>query len=150
MLKRNLVIAICGVMLFAASALGQTYQPGDKVVVISDAELQVSGKGAVDDVWPGLTLTVKDVNDRWLWLSNGKPGWLEQRHVVPLGRQAIDRLTTMIRSDSNNAALYSGRADVWQHWENWTLPLPTTTKRFGSIRSKHSVKTWMPEPICSA
>ena len=115
MVMRTLGMTLCLCGLLSATALAQQYQRGDKVVVVSMTHLTVSGSRIVDKVWPGLTLTVRDVNGEWLWLSNGKPGWLEQRHVVPLGRQAIDRLTAMIRSDSKNTSLYSGRADVWEH-----------------------------------
>lgn len=60
-------------------------------------------------------LQVKDVNGQWLWLSNGKPGWLEQHKVVPLDRRAIDKLTELINRHPKDACYYGGRADVWEH-----------------------------------
>ena len=101
------------VLLHAAAA--EDYQPGDRVVVIAQAKLTVKGSREVDDVWPGLVLKVAAVDGRWLWVSNGKPGWLDRRHVIPLDRRAIDRLTAMIRADPGNTRLYGGRADVWEN-----------------------------------
>jgi tetratricopeptide (TPR) repeat protein len=93
-------------------AAAQTYQPGDQVVVIADANLTVENK-SVAKVWPGLTVKVTAVNGNWLWVANTKPGWLDQRHVIPLSRAAIDRLTDMIRVKPDSNSLYSGRAIVW-------------------------------------
>ncbi len=84
-------------------------------MVIADQKLQTPKNKEVDNVWPGLVLSVTAVNGDWLWVSNGKPGWLNRRHVIPLDRDAIDRLTAMIRAKPNSASLYSGRADVWQN-----------------------------------
>ena len=103
--------ALCLCPLIAPPAWAQ-YRPGDKIVVIADATLTV-GTTAGDEVWPGLVLQVGDVNGKRLWFSNGKPGWLDQRHVVPLDRAAIDHLSAMIRANPGEDHLYSGRADVW-------------------------------------
>ena len=87
------------------------YLPGDDVVVIADAHLTVQTK-QVDNVWPGLVLKVGAVNGKWLWLSHGKPGWLDQRHVIPLNRAAVDRLTVMVRANPEKADLYQSRQDL--------------------------------------
>lgn len=91
----------------------QQYRPGDQVVVIRDGELRVENK-KVDDVWAGLTLKVGAVNGNYLWLSNGKPGWLNRSQVMPLNRAAIDQLTSLIQSNPRDARLYSGRSLVWK------------------------------------
>jgi tetratricopeptide (TPR) repeat protein len=88
------------------------YQPGDRVVAIRTAELKVPA-GVVDEVWPGLVLKVGVINDKWLWVSNGKPGWIDQNDVVPLGQKAIDRLNELIAASPDNSRLFSGRAAVW-------------------------------------
>src|SRR5205823_2904181 len=88
------------------------YKPGDEVVVIHEAELRVPA-GRTDNVWPGLVLKVTVVNEKWLWVSNGKPGWLYSDHVVPLDRQAIDRISVLVQDDPANPRLISGRATVW-------------------------------------
>jgi tetratricopeptide (TPR) repeat protein len=100
-----------GLTLLSAAA-AQNYHPGDQVVAIAEADLTVENQ-SVAKVWPGLTLKVAAVNDKWLWVSNKKPGWLDQRHVIPLDRAAINRLTDMIRDKPRSANLYSGRAIVW-------------------------------------
>ena len=116
MRSKTAASALCGVIsVLVSAALAQDYRPGDMVVVIADAKLTVEGKGDVDDVWPGLVLRVQGVDGERLWLSNGHPGWLDRRHVIPLNRAALDRLTAMLRADPRNATLYSGRADVWKH-----------------------------------
>src|SRR6476660_4499076 len=89
------------------------YQPGDRVVVIRDAELKVPA-GVVDEVWPGLVLKVGVVNDKWLWVSNGKPGWIDQNDVVRLGAGAIDRLNSLIIANPDGSRLFSGRAAVYR------------------------------------
>ncbi|MBA4016362.1 MAG: hypothetical protein C0483_04165, partial [Pirellula sp.] len=110
-----LVIGSAALAAMAGSAEGRTYRAGDKVVVVADGKLLVDGRTEVDDVWPGLVLTVTDVNRGWLWLSNGKPGWLEVTKVIPLDRRAIDRLTAMLRANPSSARLYNGRANVWSN-----------------------------------
>jgi tetratricopeptide (TPR) repeat protein len=82
-------------------------------VVIADTKLK-RGTKEIDDVSPGFVLKVRDVNGKWLSVSNGKRGWIDRQYVIPLNRAAIDRLTAMIRADPKNAGLYSGRAIVWR------------------------------------
>src|SRR3954468_5770049 len=89
------------------------YQAGDRVVVIRDAELKVPA-GVVDEVWPGLVLKIGVVNDKWLWVSNGKPGWIDQNDVVPLGPNAIDRLNELVTANPDSSRLFSGRAAVYR------------------------------------
>lgn len=104
-------------VLSFSTASGQNYKVGDQVVVIEDAELKskVSGKTIVDEFWPGLVLTVTNIKDQWLRVSNGQSGWLNQSKVIQLNRQAIVRMTVKIKADPRNDLLYNGRADVWKH-----------------------------------
>src|SRR4029079_16593365 len=62
-------------LIFGASVAAQTpapppaaakYKPGDRVVVIRDAELRLP-TSTVADVSPGTVLKVSVVNDKWLW-----------------------------------------------------------------------------------
>src|SRR5262245_43191464 len=96
---------------FAQDAVAPKYHPGDRVVVIRDAELRLPA-GAVDEVWPGLVLKVSVVNDKWLWVSNGKPGWIDSADVVPLDSKAVDRLNDLLVALPESGRLYSGRAGV--------------------------------------
>jgi tetratricopeptide (TPR) repeat protein len=89
------------------------YQPGDRVVVIRDSELKIPA-GVVDEVWPGLVLKVGVVNDKWLWVSNGKPGWIDQNDVIRLGAGAIDRLNELVTVNPDSSRLFSGRAAVYR------------------------------------
>jgi tetratricopeptide (TPR) repeat protein len=109
----RIVLAI-GIALASASMAQAQHNVGDKVVVIADTELKVEGQ-TVDDAWPGLVLRVRAVNGNLLWVSNGKPGWLDAVHVAPLDRRAIDRLTEMIRAEPANAQRYRARAHVWEN-----------------------------------
>lgn len=97
----------------AVQANDTLYRPGDQVVVIADAKLRVSGRQEVDEVWPGLVLKVEATQGSWLWLGQGKSGWLAQKHVRPLDRSAIDHLTRLIQARPQSANLYSGRSEVW-------------------------------------
>lgn len=110
--------SIFAIFATALTALAQdapslTYHPGDRVVVIRDAELKVPA-GTVDEVWPGLVLKVGVVNEKWLWVSNGKPGWLDQNDVVPLNAKAIDSLNDLLTANPGSGRLFSGRAAVWR------------------------------------
>jgi len=102
------------------------YRPGDRVVVIRDAELKLPS-GVVDEVWPGLVLKVGVVNDKWLWVSNGKPGWLDKSEVVPLDAKAIDHLSDLIAANPEKSRLYSGRAAVWRELGNLERALADCT-----------------------
>ncbi len=95
----------------AQEAGNPKYRAGDRVVVVRDAELRVP-EGVVDHVWPGLVLKVSVVNDKWLWVSQGKPGWIDSGDVVPLSPSAIDRINELLRAQPDSARLYSGLAAV--------------------------------------
>lgn len=123
MLMRTLGMTLCSFVLLTAVAVAQTYQPGDKVVVLTNAHLTVNGDRVVDSVFPGLTLNVQAVKGKWLWLGQGRPGWLEKRHVVPLNRQAVGRFTARIRRAPRNAAAYQHRATVWTELGEYELAL---------------------------
>jgi tetratricopeptide (TPR) repeat protein len=69
-------------------------------------------EGVVDHVWPGLVLKVSVVNDKWLWVSQGKPGWIDSADVVPLGPKAIDHINELLRTQPDSARLYSGLAAI--------------------------------------
>src|SRR3954451_5186873 len=113
-----MIATIFTLLLAAASGVAVSddppppkYQPGDRVVVVRTAELKVPA-GAVDEVWPGLVVKGGGVNDKGLWVSNGKPGWIDQNAVVPLGQAAIARMNELIAASPDNARLFSGRAAV--------------------------------------
>jgi tetratricopeptide (TPR) repeat protein len=110
------VLALTGFILSAGAAAQQTqgkYNPGDRVVAVRDSVLRVPA-GPVDEVWPGVVLKVSVVNGNWLWVSLGKPGWIDSADVVPLGPQAIMRMSELINALPDSARLYSGRAAVWR------------------------------------
>ncbi len=89
------------------------YKVGDRVVVIRNNHLSLPGNKKVDRVWPGLTLSIGRINGKWLWLSNGIPGWLDKSNVVPLGPAAVERMTELISSDPNNDRFYGYRALIY-------------------------------------
>lgn len=115
-MQRNIWFGIwMGIALLGGQlAYAEDYKPGDQVVVVVDGHLTVSGSKVVDEVWPGLVLKVADVNGEWLWVSNGKPGYLQKDKVIPLNRAAIGRLTDMLAANPRSARLYYGRAIVWR------------------------------------
>ena len=107
---------LSGALLWSVSATwADDYKLGDEVVVIADVKLRAEANGKGDRVWLGLVLRVAGIDGKWLRVSNGHPGWLDRRHVIPLDRRAIDFMTAMIRTDPGNAALYSARGNVWAH-----------------------------------
>src|ERR1700733_13071282 len=110
---RPAVISFCLIWLTTGYGEAQQFQPGDKVVVLDYASLTGDDNAVVDAVGPGQVVTVEAVKNKSLLVSNGRPGWLEAVNVVPLNRQAIDRLTTMINANPKVAFLCNGRATVW-------------------------------------
>jgi tetratricopeptide (TPR) repeat protein len=110
---RIALLAALPIATLAEDAVPPKYKPGDRVVVIRDAELRIPA-GVIDEVWPGLVLKIGVVNDKWLWVSNGKPGWIDQNDVVPLGPKAIDRLNELVTANPDSSRLFSGRAAVYR------------------------------------
>jgi len=127
----SLGLVLGGLAAWLNVAAGQEaahkYHAGDRVVVIRDAELRVP-TGVVDQVWPGLVLKVSVVNDKWLWVSHGKPGWIDSNDVVPLDAKAIDRITELLDAVPDSAKLYSGRAAVWRELDELDKAIDDCTK----------------------
>ena len=90
---------------------------GYKVVAIRIADVTVDGR-TVSKVFPGLVLKVEDVKGDLLLVANGRPGWVESRHVVTLDR-SMPVLTAMIRQEPQNPSLYAGRALIWKEWKEY-------------------------------
>ena len=105
-------------LLAAVAAWGQdapTYEVGDLVVAVTDAKLRIRREGKVveaDEVFPGVTMRVGAVKGRWLWVSNGVPGWIENKNVIPLDK-AIDFFTAKIRRYPTVAKWRYARAVAW-------------------------------------
>ncbi|MCC9604791.1 tetratricopeptide repeat protein [Blastopirellula sp. JC732] len=98
---RALSLSVALILLAASAAFGQNYQAGDRVMVIADAKLMADGRGATDKVFLGLFLNVQEVNDKWLWVENGRPGWLDQQYVIPAA-DALEYLTKRNSEEKNN------------------------------------------------
>lgn len=107
------------VLVFIAGAALPTqamdYEVGDLVVAVRDVDLRVKRGGRVvvtDSVFPGVTMRVKSTSGRWLWVSNGVPGWINKRDVIPL-EQAIDFFTEKIEQSPSVAKWRYARAVAW-------------------------------------
>jgi tetratricopeptide (TPR) repeat protein len=88
---------------------------GDLVVAVGDVDLRVKKDGRVqvtDRVFPGVTMRVKLVSGRWLWVSNGIPGWINKRDVISLDR-AIDFFTHKIDENPRISKWRYARAVAW-------------------------------------
>lgn len=106
-------------ILFAiATALPvSAHEVGDLVVAVRNAPLRVRKDGQVhhvDDVFPGVTVRVGAIKGRWLWVSNGLPGWLDQQNVIP-AEKAIDYFTERIDREPRSATWRYARAIAWAH-----------------------------------
>lgn len=113
---KSLVICLlgfCGTAILTEGASAQEYKVGDKVVVIEDATLLLDGDTKVGKVSLGDVLQVKAINDKWLWVKDDAIGWLDQQHVVPLNRDAIERFTKLVNENPKNAGAYVKRGNVW-------------------------------------
>lgn len=92
----------CILVLLANSAAdGRDYEVGDRVMVISKAKLIAADRTEADEVDLGLFLQVTAVDGEKLWVSNGRPGWLDEKHVVPAA-EALGYLTARNEQDRDN------------------------------------------------
>lgn len=97
------------------SAGAADYAVGDLVVAVADAELKIRREGRIqvaDRVFPGATMRVGAVNGRYLWVSNGVPGWIKAAEVIPLD-DAIDYFTKKIEQFPKQAKWRYARAVAW-------------------------------------
>jgi Flp pilus assembly protein TadD len=91
------------------------YKLGDLVVAVRDSTLRVRRDGRVqvtDNVFPGVTMRIGAMQGRWLWVSNGIPGWIDRQEVIPLD-SAVDYFTEMIDRYPNLAKWRYARAVAW-------------------------------------
>lgn len=107
------LFAFCGTAILTNAVSAQEYKVGDKVVVIEDASLHLSGDTKVGKVSLGDVLPVKAINDKWLWVKDDASGWLDQRHVAPLNRDVIEKFTKLVYENPKNAGPYVKRGNVW-------------------------------------
>ncbi len=99
----------------AAEEAGPAYKVGDLVVAINDAQLRVRRDGKIEQsdlVFPGVTMRVGAASGRWLWVSNGVPGWINRDDVIPLD-EAIDYFTAKIKRFPTIAKWRYARAVAW-------------------------------------
>jgi tetratricopeptide (TPR) repeat protein len=94
---------------------GADYSVGDLVVAVEDVTLKVRRNNRIevtDSVFPGVTMRVRSVSGRWLWVSNGVPGWIKNTDVIPLDK-AIDYFTAKIDAYPTEARWRYARAVAW-------------------------------------
>lgn len=112
------LLAALLVSLGATAAIAEEaaeFGVGDLVVAVSDVDLRVKRQGRIevtDRVFPGVTMRVKIVNGRWLWVSNGIPGWINKRDVISLDG-AIEYFTQKIDEYPKIAKWRYARAVAW-------------------------------------
>jgi tetratricopeptide (TPR) repeat protein len=104
------VVAIL-VMLTPAVTTCLAVEVGDIVVPMESVELKVNNQ-VVAPAPAGYALQVFKVKDERLWVSNGRPGWIDAEDVMPLA-DAADYFSKAIAADATDAELYCARANVW-------------------------------------
>lgn len=107
------LFALWATVALSGTVAAQDYKIGDRVVVIEDASLQLSGDTEVGNVSLGDVLQVKATNDKWLWVKDDQSGWLSQQYVVPLNRAAIERFTKLVNANAKSPGAYIKRGNVW-------------------------------------
>ena len=88
--------------------LAYCQQVGDRVVVISQSVDIKSGRDTVDSVSLATVLEVQKTHNEWLLVNSRKPGWLDNRHVVPLDK-GLERFTDAIRRNPRDSSAYAAR-----------------------------------------
>lgn len=107
-------IATSSILLWAGSACAQNV--GDTVIVIRHCEIK-TGDAVVDKAFPGLSLKVNAVNGKWLWVSNGIPGWIDSGNTAS-SEQALAFFSEIIRLEPV-APAYGARGIVWYHQKDY-------------------------------
>ncbi|MCC9604793.1 tetratricopeptide repeat protein [Blastopirellula sp. JC732] len=109
-------------VLFSSLAIAHEYKVGDRVMVIASAKLKAAGRGETDEVFLGLFLDVQAVNDKWLWVSNGNPGWLDKKYVIP-DDDAFDYLTTRYSQEKSNEKVMQALAFLWEERQEYDIAI---------------------------
>jgi tetratricopeptide (TPR) repeat protein len=94
--------------LFSAPLAGAV-EVGDRVAVVRDTKLTHEGE-VVDSVSPGQVLTVLAQKNNRIWVSRGRPGWIDVAAV-----QSLDQAEAAIQSKFNTgagAAEYLARGNI--------------------------------------
>jgi tetratricopeptide (TPR) repeat protein len=109
-------IALFVLVPLARSAVaGGDIHSGTTVVALAEGQLTAKDGRLVDRVQPGDMFGVKSVDhDRLQVVRGDKQGWLEKSKVAPMDRDAIVRLTAMIKAQPRNSRLYNARAFAWE------------------------------------
>lgn len=102
--------------LCATATLAQNV--GDTVIVIRHCEIK-TGDVVLDRAFPGLNLKVNAVNGKWLWVSNGIPGWIDSGNTAS-SEDAIAFFTEIIRLDPV-APAYGARGIVWYNQKEYDV-----------------------------
>jgi tetratricopeptide (TPR) repeat protein len=98
------------VLVMSATSLAHgesTAKVGDVVIALRNSSLNVDGK-AVQTVRRGTILSVESVNGPWLWVTQGKSGWIQAGDVIPRDR-AVIFFSQEIRSNPRDAEAYRCR-----------------------------------------
>ncbi len=85
MLRRPSIVfcaALCGALWLAAACFGQDPAAGDVVVASAELKLKVEDQ-VVATAAAGDELSVRKVQDKWLWVENakGERGWVDRQAV---------------------------------------------------------------------
>ena len=112
------------------AAWGNEFKVGDLVVAVEDVDLKVRRDNRIeitDRVFPGVTMRVRAVNGRWLWVSNGMPGWIKYTNVIPL-EKSIDYFTAKIDTFPSEARWRYARAVAWTNKGEWDIAIADYTE----------------------
>ena len=111
------------VLLFTSTAFAQNV--GDTVIVIRHSDIK-TGDVVVDKAFPGLSLKVNAVNGKWLWVSNGIPGWIDSGNTAS-SEDAIVFFTEILRLD-RVAPAYGARGIVSYHQKEYDAAVADFTE----------------------
>ena len=125
-----LLLVSCAPAALDVGSAAFGYEVGDTVVVVEDVTLKVRRNNRVeitDTVFPGVTVRVRAVNGRWLWISNGVPGWIKKTDVIPL-EKAVDYFTAKIETFPSEARWRYARAVAWTNKGEWDIAIADYTE----------------------
>ncbi|WP_153556007.1 tetratricopeptide repeat protein [Roseimaritima sediminicola] len=82
---QNTALGGCFLAIVLTATTAAAVEVGDWVAVQKDASLVASGR-PVDRLLPGQVLQVLVVDQGRIWVSRGRPGWLDAGNVVPIAQ----------------------------------------------------------------
>jgi tetratricopeptide (TPR) repeat protein len=110
MLRTSLMMVVVVLFISGSARPSLAHKIGDRIVTSQGTHLTIDDR-VIDTVDRGTVLTVEGVEKKFLWVSNGRPGWLDDSFAIPL-ESGIEHFSEIIRKDPKDAGAYYCRGKI--------------------------------------